>query len=123
MFTVLFVGMTYSVYKEPLVYITAIRVLEIVQYTFCKSPLEVVVVISICVLLIYCLYFDFVVLHYGPFTVLSFAETNIWYFVACHTSSNIQVLYIFYYVTLVLPTFCCRLAALIVDNNMYACLV
>ena len=72
----LFVGMTCSGYKEPLVYITAIRVLEIVQYTFCKSPLEVVVVMSICVLLIFCLYFAFVVLHYGPFTVLSFAGTK-----------------------------------------------
>ena len=61
MFTAHFlvVGMTCSVYKEPLVYIIAIRVLEIVQYTFFKSSLEVVVVMSICILFIYCLYFVF----------------------------------------------------------------
>ena len=34
-----------------------------------------------------------------------------------------RVLYIFYYVNLVLPTFCCRVAAPIVNNNMYTCLV
>ena len=55
----LFVGMTCSVYKEPLVCITAIRVLEIVQYTFCKSPLQVVVAVSIYILFIYHLYFVF----------------------------------------------------------------
>ena len=55
----LFVSMTCSRYKIPLFYITAIRVLEIVQYSFCKSPLEVVVVMSICILLIFPLYFVF----------------------------------------------------------------
>ena len=66
MFTVhfLFVGMTCSRYKGPLVYITAIRVLEIEQYSFVKSPLEIVVVVSICILLICCLYF--VVCFCGP---------------------------------------------------------
>ena len=55
----LFVGMTCSVYKEPLVYITALRVLEIMQYSFCKSPLEIVMAMSICILFIYHLYFVF----------------------------------------------------------------
>ena len=88
----LFLGMTCSVYKEPLVYITTVRVLEIVQYIFCKSPLEVVVVMSICILL---LSFVFsvslvVVMHYRPFTVSLFAGTNFLYFVACHARSNMQ---------------------------------
>ena len=91
----LFVGMTCSRYKGPLVYITAIRVLEIVQYLFCKSPLEVVVVMSICVLLICSLYFAFVVLHYMPFTVLSFAGTK--FDILWHTTLGpiYRLLYIF----------------------------
>ena len=44
----------------------------------------------------------------------------------CGTPCYIQyvgVLYIFYYINLVLPTFCYRVAALIVNNNMYTHLV
>ena len=74
-------------HKGPLVYITAVMVVEIVQYSFYKSPLELVVVVPICILLIYCLYF--VVLHYGPLTVSSFAGTKFDTFVACHTRSNV----------------------------------
>ena len=37
----------------PWVYITAVMILQIVQYPFCKSPLELVVVVSICILYLY----------------------------------------------------------------------
>ena len=65
----------------------------------------------------------FVVLYYGPFTVLSFAGTK--FDILWHATLHpiYGVLYIFYYVNLVLPTFCCRVAALIVNNSMYTCLV
>ena len=33
-----------------------------------------------------------------------------------------RVLNIFHYINLVLPMFCCGVAALIVKNNMYTCL-
>ena len=47
----LFVGVTCSeVIKVPWVYITAVMILETVQYSFCKSPLELVVVVSISIL-------------------------------------------------------------------------
>ena len=61
MFTALFlfVSMTCSKYKESLVYITAIMVLEIVQYSFCKSPLELVVGVPTGILLICYLHFVF----------------------------------------------------------------
>ena len=53
----------------------------------------------------------------------SFAGTK--FDILWHTmlGSICGVLYIFYYINLVLPTLCCRVAALIVDNNMYTCLV
>ena len=78
---------------------------------------------SICILLICCLYFAFVVLHYGPFTVSWFAGTKFDILWHAMLGPIYRVLYIFYYVNLVLPTFCCRVAALIVDNNMYTHLV
>ena len=79
-------------------------VLEIVQYSFHKPLLELVVVVPICILLICCLYF--VVLHYGLFTVSSFAGTK--FDVLWHTMLGpiCGVLYIFYSVDLMLPMFC-----------------
>ena len=41
--------------KETWVYITAVMVLEIVQYSFCKSPLELVIVVKICIIYFSCL--------------------------------------------------------------------
>ena len=49
---------------------------KIVQYSFHKSPLEIVVVLSICILLNLSFVFCFVVLHYRPFTASSFAGTK-----------------------------------------------
>ena len=93
------------------------------QYSFCKSPLEIVVVLSICILLYSSFVFCFVVLHYGPFIMSSFAGTK--FDILWHTMLHpiLGVLYIFCYINLILPTFCCRVAALIVDNNMYTHLV
>ena len=80
-------------------------------------------VVLICILLICHMYFPFVVLHYGPFTVSSFAGTK--FDILCHTTLGpiYGVLYIFYYVNLVLHMFCYRVAALIPNNNMYTWLV
>ena len=63
------------------------------------------------------------VLHYGPFTVLSFTGTK--FDILWHTMLGpiCGVLYIYYYVILVLPMFCFRVVALIVNNDMYTCLV
>ena len=67
----LFVGVicSNSSYKVPWVYITAVMILEIVQYSFCKSPMELVMDVPICILY-------FVVLCYGPFIVSLFTETK-----------------------------------------------
>ena len=130
MFTVhfLFVGMTWWLVvsiKDPWSALQPSGYWKIVHYSFCKSPLEIVVVLSICILLISHLHFVFcfVVLHYRPFIVLSFTGTK--FDILGHTMLHpiCGVLYIFYYINLVLPTFCCRVAALIVDKNMYTCLV
>ena len=121
-----FVSMTCSMYKGPLVYITAIMILAIVQYSFCKSPLEVVVVVPICVLLICYLYLCFAFLWsciMDPFIVSSFAGTKfdtLWH---ATLGPICKVLYIFCYVNLVLPMFCCRVAASIFNNIMYTLLV
>ena len=85
---------------------TAVMILEIVQYSFCKSLLELVVVVPICNLLICILNFVFC----GP--VLQALNCVI----ICRDQFDIlwhatlgpicRVLYIFYYVNLLLPTFC-----------------
>ena len=125
MFTTLFlfVDMTCSRYKGPLVYITGIIVLEIVQYTFCKSLLELVVVVSICILLIFILCFAFCGPALWALYSSLFAGTK--FDILQHTMLGpiYGVLYIFYYVNLVLPMFCCSVVALMVNNNMYTCLV
>ena len=82
-------------------------------------------VMSICIFLlsfVFCV-LPFVFLHYGPFTVSSFAGTK--FDILWHATLGpiYRVLYIFCYVNLVLPMFCCRVVALIVNNNMYTCLV
>ena len=98
---------------------------KIVQYSFCKSPLEIAMVLSIYILLYlpFVFVFCFVVLHYGPLIVSSFAGTKfdiLWHTMLCPIC---RVLYIFYYINLVLPTFCCRVAVPFVNNNMHTCLV
>ena len=119
---ILFVGMTCSRYKRPMVYHQGIGDCAVL---FCKSPLELVVVVPSCILLLLFVFCDlpFVVLHYGPFTVLSFAGSK--FDILWHTMLGpiYRVLYIFYCVNLVLLIFCYRVAALIVNNNMYTCLV
>ena len=103
----LFVSMTCSMYKGPLVYITVIMVLGIVQYSFCKLSLKVVVVVPICILLICHLYFVllFVVLHYGPLTVSLFAWIKFDILWDAMLGPICRVLYIFYYGNVVLPMF------------------
>ena len=51
-------------------------VLEIVQCSFCKSQLELVVVVPICIFAVCTLYPGFCGLCYGPFTVSSFVGTK-----------------------------------------------
>ena len=75
-------GLTCSSYKGPLVYITAIRVLEIVQYSFCKSPLKLVVVMSICILLICHFVFCFCGPALWALYCVVICKDQIWYFVA-----------------------------------------
>ena len=65
-------------YKGPWLYVTAVMILETVQYSFCKSPLELVVVVSICIL------WSSVM---GP-SLCCHSQGPMWYFVACHTRSN-----------------------------------
>ena len=81
-------------------------------------------VVPICILLSFgfCV-LPFVVLHYGPFTVSSFIGTKFDILWHATLGPTYGILYIFYYVNLVLPMFCCRVVALIVNNNMYTCLV
>ena len=78
--------------------------LEIVQYSFCKSPLELVVVAPISICLFVNLYF--VALHYRPFIVSSFAETSLIFCGMPCLCPICGVLYIFYYVNLVLDMLC-----------------
>ena len=65
---------------------------KIVQYSFCKSPLEIVVVLSICILLYSS--FVFCILFCGPvlwalYSVI-ICRDQIWYFVAHHAMSNMR---------------------------------
>ena len=76
-------------------------ILEIVQYSFCKSPLELVVVMPICVLnFVFCgpalQALHCVINHRDQFDILWHATLGPIY----------RVLYIFYYIDLVLPTLC-----------------
>ena len=120
----LFVGMTCSRYKGPLVY--SHQGIGDCAVLFCKSPLEVVVVVSICIFLICHLYFVFC--FCGPALqspLMCCHLQGLKFDILWHTMLGPipRVLYIFYYIKLVLPMFCCRVAALIVNNNMYTCLV
>ena len=98
---------------------------KIVQYSFCKSPLEIVVVLPICILLHWL--FVFCILFCGPalwalnWVVIRRTKFDILWHTMLHPIWG--VLYIFYYINLVLPTFCHRVAVLFVDNNMYTHLV
>ena len=112
--------------KDPWSALQPLGYWKIVQYSFCKSPLEIVMVLSICIFVVFAiciLYFCFVVLHYRPLIVSSFAGTK--FDILWHTMLRpiCGVLYIFYYINLVLPTFCCRVAVPFVNNNMYTHLV
>ena len=82
-------------------------------------------VLSICILLhsTFVFVFCFVVLHYGPLIVLSFAGTKFDIFWHTMLRPILGVLYIFYYTNLVLPMFCYRVAVPFVDDNMYTHLV
>ena len=119
-------SMTCTMYKAPLSLHYSHHGIGDCAVIFCKSPLELVVVLPICILLSYYLYFvfcPFAVLHYRTFTVSLFAGTKFDILWHAMLGPIYGILYIFYYVNLVLPMFCCRVAALIVNNNMYTCLV
>ena len=99
-------------------------VLEIVQYSFCKFSLELVVVVPICIFGLFvnlssCICgavlwaLHGVIVHRDQFDIL-------WHAIL---SPICRVLYIFYYVNLVLLMFCSRVAAVTVCNNMYTHLV
>ena len=98
-------------------------ILEIVQNSFCKSPLELVVYVPICNLSI-C---EFVFVFCGPvlWTLHCVIICSDQFDILWHATLGpiCGVLYIFYYAALVLLTFYYRVATLIVDNNMYIHLV
>ena len=86
--------------KDPWSALQPLGYWKIVQYSFCKSPLEIVMVLSICILLY--LPFVFCILFCGPalqaLNCVIVCRDQIWYFVAHHATSNMRgLVYILLY--------------------------